>query len=165
MQKNLLKLIILLSAVILIVAGCSFSQTEKGRVKWNFLVYLDGDNDLEPQAISTMNEIEKYGSTDDVNVLVLVDRIPGYDTSNGDWTGTRLYYITQDSDTSIINSMLVENLGEMDLSDPDSLQAFIVYCDAHYPASQTVLTVWNHGGGYEGICWDETLREILLMTA
>ncbi|MGE5558586.1 MAG: clostripain-related cysteine peptidase [Bacillota bacterium] len=151
---------------------------------WNFLVYLDGDNNLESYAISDINEMEQIGSTADVNILVLVDRIPGYDSSNGDWSGTRLYYVKQDADTSTINSYLLEDLGERDMSNPATLKDFIIYCQKYFPAQHTVLTLWNHGGGVyprslsaperkvkeekiqrapekqssgaRGICWDDT---------
>jgi hypothetical protein len=149
------------------------------RKKWNFLVYMDGDNNLESYAISDMNEMERVGSTDDVNILVLIDRTPGYDTSNGDWTTTRLYYVTKDNDTSTINSTLLADLGERDMSDPNTLKDFIIYCMNNFPADKTCLTLWNHGGGVyprsystskkdiksvtsrvkgglRGICWDDT---------
>lgn len=147
------------------------------RRKWNFLVYLDGDNNLEPYAIGDFNEMEKIGSTGDVNVIVLIDRIPGYDSSNGDWAGTRLYYVTQDSDQNTINSTLLADLGERDMSNPDTLRDFIIYCQENFPADKTCLTLWNHGGGVypkvykkeksfkpsssikvgaRGLCWDDT---------
>jgi len=149
------------------------------RKKWNFLVYMDGDNNLESYAIKDMNEMEQVGSTDDVNILVLIDRIPDYDSSNGDWTTTRLYYVTKDDDTSTINSTLLADLGELDMSDPNTLRDFIIYCMNNFPADKTCLTLWNHGGGVwprsysknkkdiksdtgtvkgglRGICWDDT---------
>jgi len=117
------------------------------RRKWNFLVYLDGDNDLETYAIKDINEMEQIGSNQDVNIIVLVDRIPGYDTSNENWTTTRLYYITQDSNTSTISSTLLTDLGERDMSDPNTLRDFVIYCQDNFPAEKTCLTLWNHGGG------------------
>ena len=145
---------------------------------WNFLVYLAADNNLESYAIADLNEMEEIGSTDQVNVLVLIDRHPEYDTSNGNWTGTRLYYVTKDSNTSIIKSTLLAELGERDMSDPTTLRDFIIYCQTNFPADKTCLTLWNHGGGVyprsisggkrntkssaalknelRGICWDDT---------
>jgi len=149
------------------------------RRKWNFLVYLDGDNNLESQAIMDVNEMEQIGSNQDVNIIVLVDRIPGYDTSNENWTTTRLYYITRDSNTSTISSTLLTDLGERDMSDPNTLRDFVIYCQNNFPAEKTCLTLWNHGGGVyprsypkdkrssvsyqspikggaRGLCWDDT---------
>ena len=142
-------------------------------VKWNFLVYLDGDNSLEEVAIEDINEMEEIGSTEDVNILALVDRTPHYDSSNGDWTGTRLYRITKDADHSNnIVSELVHDYGELDMSDPQVLENFLLFCQNAYPAERTTLTLWDHGDGVypkntnrnnqagtitpQGICWDDT---------
>lgn len=142
-------------------------------VKWNFLVYLDGDNSLEQSAIKDINEMELVGSTQDVNILVLIDRAPHYDTSNGDWTGTRLYRITKDESKSYeIVSELVADYGELDMSDPQTLKNFLLFCQTAYPAERTTLTLWDHGDGVypkspsrntqastvtpQGICWDDT---------
>jgi hypothetical protein len=127
-------------------------------------VYLDGDNNLEPYAIGDLNEMEQVGSDANINILALVDRAPGYDTTNGDWTGTRLYKITKDAaNSSTIVSTLVQDYGELDMSNPTTLKNFIVDCQTLYPANRTVLTLWNHGDGLyprgeenKGICWDDT---------
>ncbi|MGE5529287.1 MAG: clostripain-related cysteine peptidase, partial [Patescibacteria group bacterium] len=134
---------------------------------WNFLVYMAADNDLENFAIYDLNEMEQAGPTDEVRILVLFDRGPGYDASNGNWTGTRLYRVTKDNDPYLIRSSLVwaYGTGERDMSDPATLRDFIVYCQTHYPADRTVLTLWNHGSGIwprvaasgasaRGIAWD-----------
>lgn len=123
--------------------------------KWNFLVYIDGDNNLEPYAIADINEMEQIGSNADVNILVLFDRTPGYDSSNGDWKGTRLYKVTIDADTVNILSELQtaspwgksDDSVEVEMDDPNTLKDFIVYCQQNYPAQHTVLTLWNHGDG------------------
>lgn len=152
-----------------------FEEAESGEAEWNFLVYLDGDNDLESEAILDLNEMESVGSTAKVNILVLLDRHPQYDRSNGDWAGTRLYRVTKDTANSMnIVSQLVKDYGELDMSDPDVLEEFIVYCQTAYPAKRTVLTLWDHGAGVypksiprgperrrgilspQGICWDDT---------
>lgn len=142
-------------------------------VKWNFLVYLDGDNSLERYAIEDINEMERIGSNRDVNILVLIDRSPNYDTTNGNWTGTRLYRITRDTGNSAdIVSELIHDYGELDMSDPEVLKNFLIFCHEAYPAGRTALTLWDHGDGVypknanrnnsvgplipQGICWDDT---------
>lgn len=138
---------------------------------WNFLVYLDGDNNLESYAIDNLNAMEQVGSTDQVNILVLIDRAVGNDSSNGNWTGTRLYYVTKDTNSDrIIRSQLLVDYGELDMSNPNTLRDFIEYCQTNFPATHTVLDLWDHGGGVyprgvtsksqftksKGICWDDT---------
>lgn len=172
MFKRLSISLLILTVAVMVLSGC-FSESIVNKAQdnpvvsstvaeWNFLVYLDADNNLEPFAISDFNEMEVVGSDANVNILVLIDRIPGYDTSNGDWTGTRLYYVTKDAaNSSTFVSTLVQDYGELDMSDPQTLIDFIVDCQTLYPANKTALTLWNHGDGMyprnsKGICWDDT---------
>jgi clostripain len=123
---------------------------------WTFMTYLDGDNNLEEAAISDLDEMEKGGGTnDDINVIVLIDRIAGYDTTNGDWKTGRYYEVSADASMAI-DSVLLSDLGEVDMSHPDTLQNFIEYCFVNYPAEKYCLNLWDHGGGIFGACWDDT---------
>jgi len=125
------------------------------------MVYLDSDNNLESAGINDINEMEMVGSTTDVNIVVLADRIPGYDISNSDWTNTRRYYITKDSDPMQINSQFNE-LGELNMGDPQTLVDFASWTVTEYPAKKYLLVIWNHGGGFKsftytkGIAQDDT---------
>ncbi len=116
--------------------------------KWTVMVYMDGDNNLETNAIKDLNEMEMIGSTSSVNVVVQIDRIPGYDTSNGDWTGSRRYYVTKDYDPYTINSTLIQDLGEVNMGSPQTLIDFVSWAAANYPAEHYALIIWNHGGGF-----------------
>ncbi len=124
--------------------------------EWVVLVYLDGDNDLEEVAIEDFNELELgLGSSTDIKVIVLIDRADGYDISNGDWTGTRIYEIVSDS-TSTIASTLLSDEGELNMANGETLEYFIDYCFTNYNSSRYWLNIWDHGGGIDGICWDES---------
>jgi hypothetical protein len=145
------------------VVTAVFVPRSTAPAKWNFLVYLDGDNTLTSCAIFNMNQMEQVGSTADVNILVLLDLGPP--------TGAKLYLVTKDNNTSTISSQVLVNYGSLDMSNPDNLKNFIVYCQQNYPASHTALTLWDHGGGVwprnikslsvsrnvgvKGICWDD----------
>ena len=96
------------------LTGCFLFPPTNNTAEWTVMIYLDSDNNLESAGIDDINEMEMVGSTTDVNIVVQVDRIPysvlaannqGYadDVSNGDWTNTRRYYITQDFDPYLIN--------------------------------------------------------------
>ncbi len=121
------------------------------------MVYLDADNNLESAGIDDMNEMEKVGSTDDVNIVVQMDRIEGYDTSNGDWTDTRRFRMEEDNDDTMINSPELENLGETNMGDPEVLIDFVKWSVDNYPAKKYVLVLWDHGGAFRGICFDDTV--------
>jgi len=116
--------------------------------RWTVMVYMAADNNLEPYAIQDINELETAGSTSQVPVLVQVDRSPNYDSSNGNWTTTRRYYIKKDADTTNINSQLIADLGELDMAAPQTLADFVGWTTQTYPAEHYLLVLWDHGRGW-----------------
>ncbi|MFX0187989.1 MAG: clostripain-related cysteine peptidase [Candidatus Hodarchaeota archaeon] len=130
---------------------------------WTFMVYLDADNDLEEYGIDSINEMEYVGSDSNINVIVQIDRIPEYDSSNGDWTGAARYYITEDNTyPELIMSPLVQSLGEVNMGSASTLQSFIEWGKSYRPAEKYALILWDHGSGVMhgsapgGVCWDFT---------
>jgi hypothetical protein len=70
-----------------IKVGGLLTVTGPTTAAWTFMVYMDGDNNLEPFALGDFLEMASVGSTSNVNVVVELDRSPAFDTSYGDWTG------------------------------------------------------------------------------
>ena len=123
--------------------------------KWTFMVYIAGDNNLEPY-VTTDIEDELGYSNDDINVVVLADRTPGYDDAAGDWTQTLLFYVTPGMTATPENAL--EDWGERNTGDPQTLIDFVQWTKANYPAERYALIFWDHGWGwrpYQAI-WDET---------
>jgi len=150
----------------------TLTQTEVkklyGKKKWNVLLFLNGDNSLEGQQVPKLDDYELTGSTDDINVLVLLDRIDGdYSLPNdNDWSGTRLYYVTKDPHSNYrISSQLIKDYGELDMSNFKTLEDFISYCQLNYPAENTLVSISNHGNGIEGISQDETSNNSVMTIA
>ena len=118
----------LVIALVIIIPPIPQSAGEAGGEEpalpaWTVFVYMAGDNNLEDAAIDDFNEMETVGSTDGVNIIVQLDRASGHDKTNGDWEDTRRYRIEKDSDLDTINSTLLDdNLGELDMSRPDTLR-------------------------------------------
>ncbi len=139
-----------------------FLESSTGPKEWTFMVYLDADCNLEGAGIDDLNEMEKEGSDSNINIVVQMDRISGYDSSNGDWTGTRRYYVTKDVSESTISSSTVQSLGEVNMGDPNTLQSFIQWAKSNYPANNYALILWDHGSGVMfgsdigGVCWDDS---------
>jgi len=126
--------------------GSDTAATDGAR--WTFAVFMNGDNNLESYVTHDLNELEEVGSTDGVNVVVQADRIPGYSTDDGDWTGTRRYFITGDKDDDVVHSEVVEDMGELDMGDPAVLSDFLLWADQTYPAEHMAVILWDHGDGW-----------------
>lgn len=119
----------------------------EGPTRWLFMVYMDGDNDLEVYVPKDLNELERTGSGDGVEVIVQADRIEGYSDKDGDWTGTRRYRIVPDDSPTVVSPML-EDLGELDMGVPETLADFVEWATVNYPAENRVLILWNHGDSW-----------------
>ena len=153
--------------------------------KWTFMVYVDGDNNLEGAALDDFLEMAQVGSTPEMNILVQVDRIPGHSSAHNDWTDTRRFRIEKGSTPSDVP---IQNLGEVNMGDPAALQDFVEWGVTNYRADYYALVIWNHGGGWRdaretmaakaaedisrgetatpvarAIAWDDTDNDVLFM--
>ncbi len=137
----------------------SSSQAMQRQAAWTLMIYLAADNDLEEFAIGDLNEMELVGSTTAVNVVVEMDRAAGYDSSNGDWTDTRRFFVNRDTDFDTINSEVVQRVGETNTGDPTALVDFALWAMRAYPADRYALIIWDHGGAWLGLATDASAAE------
>ncbi|NHJ48163.1 MAG: hypothetical protein FK733_10285, partial [Asgard group archaeon] len=137
--------------------GNLFSIETSSNDSWTYMLYLDADNDIEGDAIRDFEWLEEAGGSDEnISIVVLLDRIPGYDDTHGNWDGSRIYNITADISSTTIDSQLMVDLGEVDMADPATLTDFITYCFDYFPAENYILDLWNHGHAAYGVIDDET---------
>ncbi len=118
--------------------------------EWTIMVYMNSDNNLESYGTADINELEYGGGSNSYrNVIVQWDRISGYDSSNGNWTTCRRYYITSDaSNSSTVVSTLIQDIGEVNMGDPNTLVSFAQWTIQNYPANKYFLVLWDHGDGW-----------------
>ncbi len=133
---------------------------ERVLLSWTFMVYVDGDNNLEDAAIDDFLEMSSVGSSADVNVVVQMDRTPGYDARYGNWTDTRRG-LAEGGD--VPNASWGTSMGELNMGDPNTLLTFANWAVGAYPADDYALVLWDHGGGWRSAgagsrdcCWDDT---------
>ena len=123
---------------------------------WTLMYYLDADCNLEPDMLDDMDELESIGSTDNVNILVLLDRTPEHDDRDGNWSNARLLYVTRDATSGKLKSKVLNNLQEMDTANPETLVGFIAFGLQNFPAKHYALILGNHGGTWMGMLNDDT---------
>lgn len=107
---------------------------------WNFLVFINGVNNLDIFGKMNINQMEEVGSDDRLNILVQwgsmnrrsVDRL----------------LVKKDSDTRNVTSPVVQSLGLVDMGDWRQLVDFARWAQENYPARHTFIAVWNHGTGW-----------------
>ncbi len=123
---------------------------------WRILVFINGDNNLESAAVDDVNEMEAARFGTGIGVGVQIDRIGGYDSSNGNWTDTRRGIIAPDGSTTTIGSSLT-SIGETDMGSGQALTSFLNWGATNLPGGRTALIVWNHGAGpLGGVSYDDS---------
>jgi hypothetical protein len=137
------------------------SDSDADPGQFTIMMYQDADNNLEDVLLQDVNEAERADiPTEGVYLIALVDRAVGYTTTDGDWTGAKLFRLEHDEDMSAINSPRLadpdfleltddsENGEELDMGSPDTLSAFIDFCKTNYPAENYILHLSDHGDGW-----------------
>jgi hypothetical protein len=124
---------------------------------WTVMIYADADDEiLEEDMCFDLNEAEVVGSTDQVKVVAQIDRYDGGYDGDGDVTTARRYLLAKDSDLYALGSPVLEDLGEVDMGDPQTLYDFATWAIATYPAEHYVLVMSNHGAGWAGGWTDDS---------
>lgn len=122
-----------------------------GNQTWTVMLYQDADDQvLEKDVFLDLNEAERVGSSKNVNIVAQLDRFRGGFQGDGDWTSARRYYVTQDNDLNAIHSQMVQDLGEVDMSNGQTLVDFVQWAVKTYPANHYVLILSDHGMGWPG---------------
>ncbi len=122
-----------------------------GNQTWTVMLYQDADDKvLEQDVFLDLNEAERVGSSKNVNIVAQIDRYRGAFQGDGDWTSARRYYVTQDNDLNHIHSQMVQDLGEVEMSDGSTLVDFVQWAAQNYPANHYVLILSDHGMGWPG---------------
>ncbi|MBN1936475.1 MAG: hypothetical protein JW934_17565 [Anaerolineae bacterium] len=132
-------------------AGASSGQT------WTVLLYQDADDKiLEQDIFVDLNEAERVGSGPNLNVVAQIDRYQAGFSGDGNWTGSRRYFVRQDNDLGAVGSDMVMDLGEANMADGDTLVDFAIWAIENYPADKYVLILSDHGMGWPGGWSDAT---------
>ncbi len=147
--------------------------------KWTFMVYIDGDNNLEDEGIDDFLEMATVGSDADVKILVLFDRIPGEDSRYGDWTNARRGLVSKNdvpSDGTDGKPAWGTSMGVVDtnMGDPQTLIDFVEWGMQNHPAANYAVVLWDHGSGwrtaaaeeslgFKSVCFDDTDGDTLHM--
>ena len=125
------------------------------------MYYGDADNDLEDALLFNVSEMKRgFKNGQRVNLILLFDRPSAgygcYDrwgAFNENFNGARLYRVTSGKTLRLNGGEffpeITEKSGYVDVNMGDALtlQKFIRFCKANFPAEKYALIFTNHGGG------------------
>jgi hypothetical protein len=117
---------------------------------WTFMLYFAGDNEIYPQFLRAIDNLEKVANNPNVTILALVDG-----TNDGD---TRLYKVAYNQDRNVNSAPLSVswNPGELNMGSTTTLEAFVEWARNTYPADRYFLSIAGHGRGTSMIATDQT---------
>ena len=114
-------------------------------VDYNFLIYMAADNNLERFGVQNIKALQEVGSPKNTNIIVLFDRSGGYDRTEGNWSNTKLFLISNNPKN--MNDDCIYDYEELDMTSSHTLYNFLEFTNKYFPAKHTILDLWSHGRG------------------
>jgi cell division septation protein DedD len=125
-------------------AGATKGQT------WTIMLYQDAtDKALDKDIFLDLNEAERAGSGERVQIVAQIERYQGSGRAAG-WTGAKRFYVGRDPDLNTVRSKLAADLGNVNMADPKTLVDFALWAMKTYPADKYALILSDHGMGWPG---------------
>lgn len=124
--------------------------------EFTIMVYMCG-TDLESRgamATKDMQEMLNASLSDNINLLVYTGGCAGWKNNVVSNRTNQIYQIHGDK-----LDLVKDNLGDLPMTDPNTLSDFIKWGSKNYPANRYALIFWDHGGGsVTGYGYDEKHR-------
>lgn len=117
------------------------------------MLYMNGSNLESDYGMATedIREILDATLSDNVNVVIQTGGTKDWQT-NAIASNRTQRFLVENGGLTLVD----DDLGQMDMTDPDTLEDFINFCSANYPANRNMLIMWNHGSGaVYGFGYDE----------
>ena len=125
--------------------------SSEGGTTWLVMLYQDADDKvLEQDIYVDLNEAERVGSSGQMHIVAQMDRYRAGYRGDGDWSSTKRFYVTLDSDLKSVYSQEVADLGEVNMADGDTLVDFVTWAIDTFPADKHALILSDHGMGWPG---------------
>ena len=138
--------------------------------KWTIMIYICGA-DLESQGGYATKDIKEIlgvsGQPDDVNIVIETG-------GSNSWSLSSSYIVGANSISSnylgrwyVRGNKLnfVENIDLASMGLTSTYQSFLSWATETYPADNYGVILWNHGGGLDGVCYDELFSDDSLLNS
>jgi len=150
-RRSLFVAIALLGVVLLHAPIARAEDTAGGSQReWTIMIYMNGKNNLEPDALNNFHAMASVGSSDKVALVAQLGRPKKHHTAaDGNWSGVYRFLIGKNQlprPQSAVGKVAAG--AASDMGRPQALTDFIKWSKAKYPAKRYMLIVWNHGQGY-----------------
>jgi len=122
---------------------------------WTVMVYMNANNNLEPDAFVNFAEMATVDVNPAVNVILQFARQAEY-TPSPDWKGALRFKMRKGIEPTLEDSLDRQadpNIDEDHIPDPNmgdvkTLCEFVDWAEKQYPARHYMLVIWDHGDGW-----------------
>lgn len=117
------------------------------------MLYMNGSDLESDHGMATMDIREILSATisDNVNIVIQTGGTRRWKTEAIASDHSQRFLVENGALTLVDDS-----LGQLDITDPNTLEDFISFCNTNYPADRNMLILWNHGSGsVYGFGYDE----------
>ncbi len=119
---------------------------------WLIIIYSAGDNDLHQDLFNDLDELEEIGSNDNIDIVAIADQ----GNQGVQWKGAKILHLQKDEEIGKINSPTLENLGNVNMADPDFMSKKIGEIINKFPSKNVMVIISDHGSGWQGAIDDIT---------
>lgn len=137
------------------IAAASAPRIDGPKPKWTVLLYGAADNNLQSAMIGNVTDLETVGSDEYTNLVTQFDF--------GDQCNRYLLQKATNPEAGQISTAPMEQLGPVNMSDPQTLKDFIVWGQKTFPAENYMVIISDHGNGWQGACEDDSHNGWLTM--
>ncbi len=139
----------LLVAILLLascMSGCVFQKPAELH-SWTVMVYMAGDSSLSAYVDRNLEEMMKAGSSGDLKIVVLADRLGEGDAG--------LYLVKKNELENLsLREIWIKRPNELETGRPQTLSSFLNFSVNKYKADHRMLVIWGHGNGWKGAAGD-----------
>lgn len=146
----------LIKAIIAAAGSAALPSRANSVREWTVLAYINGKNNLEPDALDNFHAIAQVGSSDKVAIVVQLGRpkpLPNgqrHTTADGAWSGVYRFYVEKNTQPVPAEAKVnVDAIGDStDMGSSACLSQFLKWGRSSYPAKRYMVIIWNHGQGW-----------------
>lgn len=136
--------------------SCTVTVSETISDKWTIMIYMCGA-DLESDHGYATGDIKEIlsvaGQPDDVNILIQTGGASSWRSTYGISSSYNQRWHVENKTLKQDNSNVYTSYQSMGSS--STLKDYLVWGIDTYPADKIGLIFWNHGGGMDGVCYDQ----------
>lgn len=118
----------------------NFAKAADEVKEWTFLLFLNGNNNLDYYGDMNLKQMEEVGSTKNINIVVQWGSMSR--------KSVKRLFVKKSSNSNQVTSPVVQDMGPVDMGDYKELVKFLKWGHEKYPAKKYFVAVWNHGNGW-----------------